>query len=234
MDVECYADEDTCSESLCPELCEADDEVVIANCYKPPWSDQYAPGKCYCLCEDEGGRETCFAFGARGADFTYEWFDTATECGDSDTCDSVCEDECVFGFGSTETRCEEGVCKCLCGVCQFTGERGLAPPVMPGRFRMTPCAPFWSALHYLARHRQVRNSTTCDPVGAQRVVARQLGFQRPNKKSTTSTTHQPTVSPGRSKNFPPTPIQIPMPTTSASPTIDFFLGMSNSSSLTAR
>lgn len=121
MDVECYADEDTCSESLCPELCEADDEVVIANCYKPPWSDQYAPGKCYCLCEDEGGRETCFAFGARGADFTYEWFDTATECGDSDTCDSACEDECVFGFGSTETRCEEGVCECLCGVCQFTG-----------------------------------------------------------------------------------------------------------------
>jgi hypothetical protein len=118
VNVDCI-DTETCSGSICAALCEDWGEVVVANCYKPAYAA--AGGECYCLCEEEGRGRTCFAYGDRGAGFTYEWVMTETECGGTETCDSVCEVECVWGFGATESRCEDSLCECFCGMCHFTG-----------------------------------------------------------------------------------------------------------------
>jgi hypothetical protein len=120
----------TCSETVCPELCESWGEVTIANCFRS-LPDVEDTGQCYCRCEDEDGRATCFAHGAEGADFHTRWIRTESECDGlrgswETTCESACESVCIRGFPTLETRCEyfDGTafrCECLCGSCEFTG-----------------------------------------------------------------------------------------------------------------
>jgi hypothetical protein len=115
-----------CSQSVCPDLCEDRGEVTIANC---AWGSSGVAdlGKCYCICEDNEGRETCFAHGQEGASYFPEWILTDSECDEdawSEMCESACDAQCIWGFPLVEARCRHtGVtftCECLCGVCQFT------------------------------------------------------------------------------------------------------------------
>ena len=125
VDIACQNSQ-TCSESVCPELCAGWDEVTIANCYR-----RYAyaePGQCFCLCEDEDRNDACFAYGAQGASYGPEFVRTEHECNQydwSETCEPICEAECVWGFPLLETRCRHSgstfTCECVCGACQFAG-----------------------------------------------------------------------------------------------------------------
>lgn len=51
---------ETCAEIVCPDLCENWGEVTVANGDRR-YSTDDEPGECYCLCEDERGRDTCCA-----------------------------------------------------------------------------------------------------------------------------------------------------------------------------
>ena len=129
VDSKCPSTE-TCSESVCPELCGDGGEVAIANCFHSPRSGADDPGNCNCYCEYEDRRPTCFADGLQGADFYSRWIETETECVDgrglSEECGSVCEAECEWGFPPLELRCPVSGgtkvhCECLCAWCEVVG-----------------------------------------------------------------------------------------------------------------